>query len=89
MNPFQDLFDAQKAYFATNVTRTYKWRVEQLDRMGRMIKKNEAAVQNAASTGTAGRKYIFETVTSIETETVFPKAVVLISSRGARPACRR
>ena len=22
MNPFQDLFDAQKAYFATNVTRT-------------------------------------------------------------------
>jgi aldehyde dehydrogenase (NAD+) len=31
MNPFQDLFDAQKAYFSSNVTRTYEWRMEQLD----------------------------------------------------------
>ena len=32
MNRFQDIFDAQKALFATGVTRTYEWRVEQLDR---------------------------------------------------------
>ena len=30
MNRFQDIFDAQKALFATGVTRTYEWRVEQL-----------------------------------------------------------
>jgi hypothetical protein len=37
MNPFQNLFDMQKAYFASNITRTYKWRIEQLDRMDRLI----------------------------------------------------
>ena len=67
MNPFQDLFDAQKAYFATNVTRTYEWRVEQLDRMGRMIRENEVALQNAIARDfkTASQEYIFETFTSI------------------------
>ncbi|PNE12115.1 MAG: aldehyde dehydrogenase [Beijerinckiaceae bacterium] len=75
MNPYQDLFDAQKAYFATNVTRTYEWRVEQLDRMGRMIKENEAAVQNAVARDfkTASQEYIFETVMSIS-ETEFQKS---------------
>ena len=41
MNPFQDIFNAQKALFATGVTRTYEWRVDQLDRMARMIRENE------------------------------------------------
>src|SRR5580704_17256744 len=75
MNPFQDLFDAQKAYFATNVTRTYEWRFERIDRMGRMIKENEAAFQNAVARDfkTASQEYIFETVTSIS-ETEFQKS---------------
>jgi hypothetical protein len=48
MNSFQNPFEAQNAYFATNVTRTYEWRIEQLDRMGRrMIKENEATLQSA------------------------------------------
>ena len=34
MNPFQKTFDAQKNYFATGVTRSYEWPVEQLARMG-------------------------------------------------------
>ena len=42
MNAFQDLFDRQKRYFATGVTRSYAWRTEQLDRMGRLVKGNEA-----------------------------------------------
>jgi len=37
MNPFQSLFDAQKSYFASNVTRSHAWRVEQLDRMGKSL----------------------------------------------------
>jgi len=31
MNRFQDIFDAQKARFASGVTRSYEWRVDQLD----------------------------------------------------------
>jgi hypothetical protein len=42
VNQFQELFDAQKAYFATGITRSYEWRVEQLDRIGRMVSENQA-----------------------------------------------
>jgi len=31
MNKFQDIFDAQKALFASGATRTYEWRVDQHD----------------------------------------------------------
>ena len=47
MNKFQDIFDAQKALFATGITRTYEWRVDQLDRMARMIRENEERFQKA------------------------------------------
>ena len=36
----QALFDKQKAYFATDVTKTYEWRMDQLDRLIRMLKEN-------------------------------------------------
>ena len=67
MDTYQDLFEAQKGLFATNVTRTYAWRIEQLDRMGRMIRENEVALQNAIARDfkTASQEYIFETFTSI------------------------
>ena len=71
MNPFRNLFDAQKAYFANNGTRSYAWRLEQLDRMGKMIKENEAALQRAIARDfkTASQEYIFETAaTFLETE---------------------
>jgi hypothetical protein len=47
VNKFQDLFDAQKALFATGITRSYEWRVEQLDRMARMVRENEPRLQEA------------------------------------------
>ena len=71
MNTFQDIFDAQKALFATGVTRTYEWRVDQLDRMARMIKENEGRFQKAMAKDfkTASQEYIFETAASAgETE---------------------
>jgi len=71
MNQFQNLFDAQKAHFASNVTRSHAWRVEQLERMGSMIKENEAALQRAIARDfkTASQEYIFETqATYLETE---------------------
>src|SRR6202034_2392763 len=71
MNKFQKIFDAQKALFATGVTRTYEWRVEQLDRMARMINENERRFQQAMAKDfkTASQEYIFETAASAgETE---------------------
>src|SRR5271168_3280983 len=66
MNKFQDLFDAQKALFASGVTRTYEWRVDQLDRMARMIRENEARFQEAMAKDfkTASQEYVFETQAS-------------------------
>jgi hypothetical protein len=68
VNPFQDLFDAQKALFATGVTRTYDWRVDQLDRMARMIGENEHRFQKpiAHDFKTASLQYIMETASSID-----------------------
>jgi len=71
MNRFQKIFDAQKVLFASGVTRTYEWRVEQLDRMARMIKENEGRFQEAIAKDfkTASQEYIFETAASAgETE---------------------
>ena len=66
MNTFQEIFDAQKAKFATGITRTYEWRVEQLDRMARMIRENERRFQDAMAKDfkTASQEYIFETQAS-------------------------
>lgn len=71
MNRFQNIFDAQKALFAAGITRTYEWRIEQLDRMARMIGENEERFQKAMAKDfkTASQEYIFETQASAgETE---------------------
>jgi hypothetical protein len=34
---FSDLFDRQKAYFNTNITKSYEWRIDQLDRLSRLL----------------------------------------------------
>src|ERR1700686_4931350 len=71
MNQFQKKFDAQKALLATGVTRRYEWRVDQLDRMARMIRENEGRFQKAMAKEfkTASQEYIFETQRSVgETE---------------------
>jgi aldehyde dehydrogenase (NAD+) len=71
MNQFQDIFDAQKAHFATGVTRSYEWRVEQLDRMASMINENQGRFHEALAKDfkTASQEYIFETAASAgETE---------------------
>ena len=66
MNRFQKIFDAQKALFASGITRTYEWRVEQLDRMARMIRENEERFQEAMAKDfkTASQEVIFETQAS-------------------------
>jgi len=63
MNQFQDLFDRQKRCFATGVTRSHGWRIEQLDRMSRLVAENEAELQKAIAQDfkTASQEQIFET----------------------------
>src|SRR6201993_1578139 len=64
MNTFKELFDGQKRYFATGRTRSYEWRVEQLDRMPRLVGQNEATLQQAIAKDfkTASQEQIFETL---------------------------
>ncbi len=64
MNQFQDLFDRQKRHFATGVTRSYAWRIEQLDRVARLVGENEAALQRAIGRDfkTASQEQVFETL---------------------------
>src|ERR1700745_2622265 len=66
MNKFQDPFDAQKALFASGVTRTYEWRGDQLGPMGRMMREDEGRFQKAMAKDftTASQEYIFETAAS-------------------------
>jgi aldehyde dehydrogenase (NAD+) len=63
----QALFDKQKAYFATDATKSYKWRVDQLDRLIRMLKENEKQFSEASKRDfkTAPQENVFEVVASI------------------------
>jgi aldehyde dehydrogenase (NAD+) len=63
MNSFQDLLDRQKRHFATGVTRSDAWRIEQLDRMARLVAENETELQRAIAQDfkTASQEQIFET----------------------------
>ena len=63
----QDLFEKQKAYFASDVTKTYEWRVDQLDRLIRMLKENDEQFSEASRIDfkTALQENIFEVAASI------------------------
>src|SRR5262249_54438320 len=61
------LFERQKAYFASDVTKSYEWRVEQLDRLIRMLKENYERFSEASRIDfkTALQENIFEVAASI------------------------
>ncbi|WP_158884565.1 aldehyde dehydrogenase family protein [Rhodanobacter sp. L36] len=40
-NKFQTLLDAQRAHFLSDETKSYAWRIDQLDRMERMLRDNQ------------------------------------------------
>src|SRR5713226_5629747 len=65
----QDLFNKQKAYFATDATKTYEWRVDQLDRLVRMLKENYERFTDASRRDfqTASQENAFEVSASIAT----------------------
>jgi aldehyde dehydrogenase (NAD+) len=47
MNNYSEILGRSRRCLMTDVTRPYDWRVEQLDRLARMIAKNEADLQTA------------------------------------------
>lgn len=40
-NKFQAIFDVQRARFLSDATKSYEWRIEQLDRMERMLRERQ------------------------------------------------
>jgi len=40
MSNFQAVFDKQKAYFNSDISKSYEWRIDQLNRMEAMLKEN-------------------------------------------------
>src|SRR5690606_12958522 len=43
MNPFQDILDRQREFFLGDSTKPASWRLDQLDRMERMLRDNQEA----------------------------------------------
>ncbi|WP_034672022.1 aldehyde dehydrogenase family protein [Epilithonimonas caeni] len=41
MNNYQTIFDQQKEFFYTDVSKTYEWRIDQLDRLEKMLTDNQ------------------------------------------------
>ena len=65
----QDLFNKQKAYFASDATKTYEWRIDQLNRLTRMLKENFERFADASRKDfkTASQENVFEVSATIAT----------------------
>jgi aldehyde dehydrogenase (NAD+) len=62
MQNFREILERQKAYFNSNLTKSYEWRIDQLDRMERLLQENAEAFYQALQKDfkTASSEYIFE-----------------------------
>ncbi|HEX8666996.1 MAG TPA: aldehyde dehydrogenase family protein [Allosphingosinicella sp.] len=69
MPSFLTLFDGQKSWFASDATKSYAWRVEQLGAMARMLSDNRARFYEAAKSDfkTAVQEHVFEVEATIAT----------------------
>lgn len=50
MNKYQSLFDTQKEFFYTDTTKTYEWRIDQLNRLEKLLTENQDAFCQALKT---------------------------------------
>src|SRR5271170_4188864 len=71
----QELFFKQKAFFGTDATKTYEWRIDQLDRLIRMLKENYKRFSDASCDDfkTATQENVFE-VSACIASTEFAKS---------------
>jgi aldehyde dehydrogenase (NAD+) len=75
VNQFRDLFDMQKAYFDSDATKTYEWRIDQLTRLENLLNENSQALEDAISSDfkTASQEKVFEVQAPLATAS-FAKA---------------
>jgi len=68
-NIYEDIFNRQKAYFATNITKSYEWRLDQLDRLARMLSEHTNEFYDALSLDfkTALSEKVFEVAATLGT----------------------
>ncbi len=73
----QAVFDRQKAYFATDLTKTYEWRIDQIDRLIRMLKENDKRFSEASKSDfkTALQENIFDRMLEIYPDRLNPGAL--------------
>src|ERR1700726_5126172 len=74
MNQFQEIFDRQKAYFDSDATKSYEWRIDQLTRLENLCNENAEALEAAMSSDfkTASQEKVFEIMAPVGTA-VFAK----------------
>jgi aldehyde dehydrogenase (NAD+) len=65
----EDIFNRQKAYFATNITKSFEWRLDQLDRLARLLSEHTNEFYDALSRDfkTALSEKVFEVAATLGT----------------------
>ena len=68
-NIYEDIFNRRKAYFASNITRSYEWRVDQLDRLAQLLSEHTNEFYDALSRDfkTALSEKVFEVAATLGT----------------------
>jgi len=68
-NIYEGIFNRQKAYFASNVTKSFEWRLDQLDRLARMLSEHTNEFYDALSRDfkTALSEKVFEVAAMLGT----------------------
>src|ERR1700743_330383 len=68
-NIYEDLFDRQKVYFASNITKAFEWRLDQLDRLAQMLSEHTNEFYEALSRDfkTALSEKVFEVAATLGT----------------------
>src|SRR5215475_7591747 len=68
-NSYEEIFNRQKAYFASNTTRSYEWRVDQLNRLARLLSEhtNEFYETLSRDFKTALSEKVFEVAATLGT----------------------
>jgi aldehyde dehydrogenase (NAD+) len=69
MNQFQEIFDKQKAYFDSDATKSYEWRIDQLTRLENLCNENAEVLEAAMSSDfkTASQEKVFEIMAPVGT----------------------
>src|ERR1700729_1587287 len=69
MNQFQEIFDKQEAYFHSDATKSYEWRIDQLTRLENLCNENAEALEAAMSSDfkTASQEKLFEIMAPVGT----------------------